>query len=60
MIDRGAHRVTVTTASGDTFTADDVILATGVWGPSLTASTGRSLPLFPVAHPYVYSQSSTT
>ncbi|RAX44118.1 FAD-dependent oxidoreductase [Arthrobacter sp. AQ5-06] len=54
-IDRTSNLVTVTTASGDVFTADDVVLAGGVWGPSLTALTGRELPLFPVAHPYVYS-----
>lgn len=57
-IDRAANLVTVTTASGDVFIADDVVLAGGVWGPSLTSLTGRELPLFPVAHPYVYSHES--
>lgn len=32
-----------------------VILACGVWGPSLAELVGVELPLVPVAHPYVYS-----
>ncbi|WP_218714132.1 FAD-binding oxidoreductase [Arthrobacter sp. BF1] len=54
-IDHAANLVTVTTASGEVFTADDVVLAGGVWGPSLSSLTGLELPLFPVAHPYIYS-----
>ena len=54
-IDRAANLVTVTTATGEVFAADDVVLAGGVWGPSLASLTGLELPLFPVAHPYVYS-----
>lgn len=54
-IDDHASRPTVHTDSGDRFTADAVVLAAGVWGPSLAQMTGLELPLFPVAHPYVYS-----
>ena len=50
-----AGAVVVTTASGGRFAADDVVLAGGVWGPSLAGLTGLDLPLFPVAHPYAYS-----
>ncbi|MGY1962568.1 NAD(P)/FAD-dependent oxidoreductase [Nocardia gipuzkoensis] len=47
-------KLTVTTQNG-TYTADDVVLAAGIWGPTLTSLIGIDLPLFPVAHPYVYS-----
>lgn len=47
-------RTIASTSSGETFAADDVVLSCGVWGPSLAALTGLDLPLFPVAHPYVY------
>lgn len=53
-LDENDSGVAVTTASGDRFNADTVVLAAGVWGPSLTKLTGLELPLFPVAHPYVY------
>lgn len=46
--------VIVRTASEDRFAADTVVLAAGVWGPTLARLTGLDLPLFPVAHPYVY------
>jgi len=59
-IDRQTNRVTVVAGTGAVFTADDLVLAGGVWGPSLTALTGRDLPLFPVAHPYVYSASDAS
>lgn len=35
--------------------ADDVVLATGIWGPTLAALAGQQLPLVPVAHPYVHT-----
>jgi glycine/D-amino acid oxidase-like deaminating enzyme len=35
--------------------ADAVVLCGGIWAPSLAAFVGVDLPLFPVAHPYVYS-----
>lgn len=44
--------------SGGTHVVDDVVLTGGVWGPGLTALVGIDLPLFPVAHPYVYSPPS--
>ena len=60
-----AHEVTaVSSSTGGTFTveaegrrfiADDVVLAGGIWGPTLADRTGVEVPLFPVAHPYVYS-----
>ncbi|WP_309082326.1 FAD-binding oxidoreductase [Zhihengliuella sp.] len=52
--ERQGSGIAVVTAAGDCFSADDVVLAGGVWGPDLTALTGLDLPLFPVAHPYVY------
>lgn len=45
----------VSTATGERFVANDVVLAGGVWGPTLTSLVDIELPLFPVAHPYVYS-----
>jgi glycine/D-amino acid oxidase-like deaminating enzyme len=47
--------VVVTTESGQRFPSDAVILCGGVWAPSLGALVGSEPPLFPVAHPYVYS-----
>ncbi|WP_081341300.1 NAD(P)/FAD-dependent oxidoreductase [Rhodococcus erythropolis] len=54
-IDCGSGQVTVSAASGEKFNADDLILAGGVWGPTLAGLVGLELPLFPVSHPYVYS-----
>jgi glycine/D-amino acid oxidase-like deaminating enzyme len=34
--------------------ADDVVLACGIWGPAVAALAGVALPLTPVAHPYVH------
>lgn len=50
----------VTTAAGERYSAEDVVLAGGIWGPSLAALTGLDLPLFPVAHPYVYDRPAST
>ncbi|WJS92315.1 NAD(P)/FAD-dependent oxidoreductase [Microbacterium testaceum] len=47
---------TVRTADGRTLTADQVVLAAGIWGPGLAGMLGRRLPLYPVAHPYVYAR----
>lgn len=58
--DRGTVRVT--SADGSLYSADDVVLAGGIWGPTLMQRIEGSeldLPLVPVAHPYVYSGSST-
>ncbi len=38
----------------ETLPVDDVVICTGIWGPRVAASTGYTLPLTPVAHPYVY------
>lgn len=46
----------VVDGEGARFRADDVVLAAGVWGPNLANMVGLDLPLFPVAHPYVYAQ----
>lgn len=54
-IDAGDRVRAVMTAEGQRFAADDVVLAGGVWGPWLAKMVGLTLPLFPVAHPYVYS-----
>ncbi|WP_165070428.1 NAD(P)/FAD-dependent oxidoreductase [Marisediminicola senii] len=54
-VERRASQIVVGVASGAVFEADDIVLAGGVWGPSLSHLTGLELPLFPVAHPYVYS-----
>lgn len=53
-VERRGSGIVVITAAGTCVSADDVVLAGGVWGPGLTALTGLDLPLFPVAHPYVY------
>jgi glycine/D-amino acid oxidase-like deaminating enzyme len=54
--DRGTARVT--SSDGASCTADDVVLAGGIWGSALMQRIDGSdldLPLVPVAHPYVYS-----
>jgi glycine/D-amino acid oxidase-like deaminating enzyme len=47
-------RTGVRTRDGRTWAADDVVLAAGVWGPTLAGLVGIELPLVPLAHPYVY------
>jgi glycine/D-amino acid oxidase-like deaminating enzyme len=49
-------RWTVLSADGRAHTADQIVLAGGVWGPGLASLLGLDLPLFPVAHPYVYAR----
>ena len=53
-VERNGSGIVVVTAAGASFPADDVVLAGGVWGPKIAELTGLELPLFPVAHPYVY------
>ncbi|MGO4785195.1 NAD(P)/FAD-dependent oxidoreductase [Cryobacterium sp. W22_MBD10_FK3] len=53
-IDAVGSGYTVTTADGQRFLADDVVLAGGVWGPTLADMVDVVMPLIPVAHPYVY------
>lgn len=54
-IDAVGSQIAVTVSAGERFVADDVVLAGGVWGSFLAELVGLSLPLIPVAHPYVYS-----
>lgn len=58
-VENSNGHLVVTTENGSSFGADDVVLAGGVWGAGLAALTGLDLPLFPVAHPYVYSAPTT-
>jgi glycine/D-amino acid oxidase-like deaminating enzyme len=58
-VDRKDSGIVVVTAAGTSFPADDVVLAGGVWGPRIAELTGLELPLFPVAHPYVYGAPGT-
>jgi glycine/D-amino acid oxidase-like deaminating enzyme len=37
----------------DTLHTDHVVLAGGIWAPTLDRLAGLDLPLFPVSHPYV-------
>lgn len=38
-----------------TVDADHLVLATGVWSPEANDRVGIDLPIYPVAHPYVYA-----
>ncbi len=54
-IDLHGDRVRAVRCHNDqTYVADDVVLACGIWGPTVAAMAGQVLPLTPVAHPYVY------
>jgi glycine/D-amino acid oxidase-like deaminating enzyme len=53
-IEVSGSRVKRVHTPADTLAVDDVVIATGIWGPRVAASTGYTLPLTPVAHPYVY------
>ena len=56
-IEPGADDGVVVSVDGErNFPAEAVVLCGGVWAPSLGALVGADLPLFPVAHPYVYSR----
>lgn len=46
--------VGVRTESGNSYNADDVVLACGIWGALLAEALGLQVPVQPVAHPYVY------
>lgn len=46
-------RASVRTRDGQTWAADEIVLAAGVWGPTLAGLVGIELPLVPLAHPYV-------
>jgi len=54
-IDTRGDRVRAVRCHDDqTYAADDVVLACGIWGPAVAAMAGQVLPLTPVAHPYVH------
>lgn len=40
---------------GKLLRADQVVLATGIWGPILAANAGVQLPMVDVQHPYVFT-----
>jgi len=48
----GDHVTGVRTAGGDTIDADVVVCCAGVWGPTIAASVGLSLPMLPMEHQY--------
>ncbi|MCI2421932.1 FAD-binding oxidoreductase [Saccharopolyspora sp. K220] len=50
---RGNQVSSVRTAT-ESFPADDVVLASGIWGPVTASLVDQQLPLTPVAHPYVH------
>jgi glycine/D-amino acid oxidase-like deaminating enzyme len=43
-------------SDGSRIESDHVVLAVGVWGAALAARWEVSIPLVPVAHPYVYAR----
>lgn len=54
-IDQRGNRVTaVHTSSGDRIEADDVVVASGIWGSQVAALAGVDVSFTPIAHPYVY------
>ncbi|MBA3338808.1 MAG: FAD-binding oxidoreductase [Geodermatophilaceae bacterium] len=53
-IDTRADRITAARTAEETFPADDVVVACGIWGPAVVALAGQLLALTPVAHPYVH------
>lgn len=59
-VDAHGAGVAVHTATGDIFHGEAVVYSVGIWGPSLAHLLHLDLPLFPVAHPYVYSAPATS
>jgi glycine/D-amino acid oxidase-like deaminating enzyme len=55
----GARVNRVETASR-AYQADDVVLACGIWGSKVASLADLTLPLLPVAHPYVYGPPNQT
>ncbi|MER5389410.1 FAD-binding oxidoreductase [Saccharopolyspora sp. NPDC002686] len=53
-IDLRGDRVAAVRTGTETYPADDVVLASGIWGPVVASLVDVQLPLTPVAHPYVY------
>jgi glycine/D-amino acid oxidase-like deaminating enzyme len=54
----GGDAVSSVVAGGIVYPADDIVIACGIWGPSVAMLAGLELPLTPVAHPYVYGPAS--
>lgn len=53
--DTRGNRLTAVHTTEETLAADDVVIACGFWGPAVAHLLGVTLPLVPIAHPYVYS-----
>lgn len=53
-LDVRSGRVRGVRTEQELYPADDVVIACGVWSPLVAAMAGVTLPLTPVAHPYVY------
>ncbi|MEV0697436.1 FAD-binding oxidoreductase [Saccharopolyspora sp. NPDC050389] len=53
-IELRGNRVSAVRTATESFPADDVVLASGIWGPVVASLVDQRIPLTPVAHPYVY------
>ncbi|MDA3648625.1 FAD-binding oxidoreductase [Saccharopolyspora indica] len=53
-IELSGNRATAVRTETETYPADDVVLAGGIWGPQIAALVDVQLPLTAFAHPYVY------
>ena len=51
---RGGRVTAVRTSTGERIDADDVVIATGIWGSQVAALAALDVAFTPVAHPYVY------
>lgn len=51
---RGSRVTAISTSTGERIDADDVVVATGIWGSQVAALAGVGVAFTPVAHPYVY------
>jgi glycine/D-amino acid oxidase-like deaminating enzyme len=54
--EREGNRIVGVMTSNGPMQADQVVLAVGIWGRHLAQRLGLELPLFPVQHPYVYTE----
>lgn len=53
-IELRGNRVSSVRTATESFPADDVVLASGIWGPVVASLVDQRIPLTPVAHPYAY------
>lgn len=51
-----AGKVTAVVTDRGRIACERVVVAVGIWGAEFTKALGVSLPLFPVQHPYVYTE----